>query len=95
MIPGSVELRVFDIIDTMKFLIGGIEQNLKVTSYVIESDHDNPTMMHLFYCWKCGKSLFQFSGDVVMSMPGPIFTPVPIVIKCRNCDQRHLINSIM
>lgn len=71
------------------------EVNYNLTSHVLESDHVNPELFHLFHCWKCGKQLFQFSGNVVQSVPGPIFSPLPFIQFCKHCKQRHLINSIL
>lgn len=79
----------------MKAIIEGIEQDLKLTSHILESDPFNPSMFLMFHCWKCGKSLFQFSGNVIMTVPGETPTTLPIIYMCRTCKQRHLINSIL
>lgn len=76
-------------------MIGDIEQNYKLTSTVLESDPENPSMFHLYHCWRCGKQLFQFSGNAVQIVPGPIVTTLPLISLCRVCKQRHLIASIL
>jgi len=48
----------------MKVYIGANEQNFPVTSHILESDNLNPDRFNAFHCWRCGKILFQFSGNV-------------------------------
>ena len=79
----------------MKVLIGGMDENLKVTSHILESDPLEPDMFHLFHCWACGKPLMQFGGEEVMSVPGGVKSYLPIIVMCRNCKRRHLFSSIV
>lgn len=79
----------------MKAIIQGIPTNLKVTSAVLESDPENPEIFILYHCWRCGNRLLQFSGNVLMLLPGAVPATVPIVLLCKVCKTRHLINSIM
>jgi len=79
----------------MKVIIRGTEQNIKVTSVILEADHANPNM---FLPWRCpndGNIIIQYSGRQVMIVPGMIQCDVPIVAYCRECKNRYLFSSIL
>lgn len=77
----------------------GQQLNYKVTSHILERDLDNPNMYKMFHCFNCGDKVMQYSGDCIMSVPGPtpeiIPTFVPMMVLCRRCKVRHLFNSII
>ncbi len=75
--------------------IAGQQQNLKVTSHILESDQAAPDMFLMYHCWQCGQKLMQFSGYEIMEMPGGSFSHLPIMILCRVCKRRHLFNSVL
>ena len=79
----------------MQFIIGGTQQNLKVTSHVLEPDNDHPDLLNMFHCWSCGQRIMQFTGEVIQSQPGGTFSPLPIIVQCRTCKRLHLFNSIL
>ena len=79
----------------MKAIIKGNIQDLKVTSIILESDSLNPDMFLMFFCPKCSHALFQYSGTIVMIVPGGTRTPLPFIKECKTCKTRYLINSIV
>ena len=79
----------------MNVVIQGNKQDIQVTSIILESDPLHPDMFTLFYCPKCGDTLFQYSGTVVMIVPGETKTKLPIIRQCRKCKTKYLINSIV
>lgn len=79
----------------MKLIVGDKEHNVNVTSHVLESDPLNPSIFHVWHCWKCGNKLMQFNGTEIMEVPGPVHSAFPIIILCRICKHRHLFHSIL
>jgi len=79
----------------MLFLIQGVQQNLNVTSHILEGNRENPDMLRLFHCWECGGVVGQFAAEIGFSTPGGVFGPLPLLQMCRKCKRRHLFNSIL
>lgn len=79
----------------MLAVIKGIDTDMKVISLILESSKDFPGVFKLFHCIHCGYKMFQYSGDIVMLLPGGTKTLSPVVIMCHSCKQRYLINSIL
>lgn len=77
----------------MLVLMGEKEQNLKVTSVVLEGDPNDPTRFSLFHCPKCTNKLIQHAGHVAMILPGGTKTLLPIVVLCPKCSTRYLFNT--
>ncbi len=67
--------------------------NLKVTSLILEPDYENPEMFKAFRCFDCGKVVFQYSGNIVMLVPGGVKVPMPILQMCHGCKKRFLVAS--
>lgn len=79
----------------MKVFIQETEQNIKVTSLILEQNHLNPEIMKMFHCSDCGKALFQYNANLVMMLPGGTFSSIPIINFCKICKKRYLLNSIL
>lgn len=76
-------------------MIQGSEQNIKITSVVLESNPQEPDMMQGFFCLKCGDILGQYiGGNIIFIAPGKTEAKLPWVVYCRKCKTRYLINSI-
>lgn len=80
----------------MLVLQNGTSQNIKVTSVILEADPENPTMMKRFMCIYCGEMVGQFIGtDVIFIVPGETPGILPLMVRCKPCKTRYLINSIL
>lgn len=73
----------------------GEKIDIPVTSIILESDPLHPEMFALFFCPKCGDNLFQYSGTVIMIVPGGTHAKLPLIKQCRKCKTKYLINSIV
>lgn len=71
------------------------EVNIKVTSLILEPDVEHPNMFKAFHCSDCGKVAFQYSGHIIMSVPGGVKTLIPLIKMCATCKKRYLIASSM
>jgi uncharacterized protein with PIN domain len=78
----------------MLVLIGGKEQNLKVTSVILEPNLEDPNRLKMFHCPDCTEKLVQYMGNVAMILPGPTYSPLPVIAFCRKCSIRYLFNLI-
>lgn len=75
--------------------VHNVEKEIKVTSIILESDPDHPNNFSMFYCPKCRDGLLQYSGHIVMIVPGYTPTPIPFIRQCRQCKSKYLIVSII
>jgi len=81
----------------MLFQIRNIPTEIDVTSVILsyntrEADFNN---LILWHCPICNQPLFQYTGKVLMIVPGmtPATSP-PILIACARCKHKYLVNSI-
>lgn len=68
--------------------------DLQVISVILAS----PQVEHqfnIFHCNLCGNKMFQYSGTILMILPGETKTTIPVVVKCHGCKTRYLLNSII
>ena len=70
-------------------------EDIRLTSIILEADRLRPDMLKMFFCIGCGDNILQYSGNVIMIVPGETFTKLPIIAQCRKCKTKYLINSIV
>jgi uncharacterized protein with PIN domain len=80
----------------MKFHIRGKEIEEDVTSVVLQfKAEDSLESLLLWHCPICTEPLFQFSGKMISIIPGSTPTKIPVIVDCRKCKNKYLINSIV
>lgn len=80
----------------MQVTIRSVPVNLRVTSVILEQDIDHPEMMKAFHCPDCGKNVgVQYTGNIVMIVPGNTHALVPLFKSCPQCKKKYLFNSIL
>ena len=84
----------------MRFSIQGKIADLDVTTVVLEYNPniiqgDSPEGLLLWHCPIDNTPLFQFSGRVVMIVPGMAPTKIPLIIQCQKCKTKYLILSMI
>ena len=84
----------------MKFQIRGQSVDVDLTSVILEYNpilDENETLesLILWHCPICNQPLFQYSGKVIMIVPGKTPTKIPVIVNCEKCHHKYLINSIL
>lgn len=84
----------------MNVLILGQPKILKVTTVTLERDPDNPLALYVMHCLKCAEKLVQYQGNIIRVMPGGLPQNIlelssNLIIECRRCRSRYLINNVV
>ena len=84
----------------MRFRIQGKPVDISVVSVVLEYNptivqKDDPEGLMLWHCPIDNTPLFQYSGKMVMIIPGMVPTKLPVIHQCGKCKTRYLIISIV
>ena len=72
-----------------------IPKNIKVTSLILEQDHDKPTDINIFYCFKCRQGIFKYNGFISWVIPGDIPAVLPSFHECRICKTQYMLVKII
>lgn len=80
----------------MKISLNGTVQNIKVTSVILQANHDAPDELHRFLCPNDGEIIAQYKGgDIIFIIPGETPATLPTIGFCKKCKARYLFNSIL
>jgi len=72
----------------MDVLVLGKAQQVKVTSVVLshEKDEYGQKRLKMFFCWNCQNPMFQYVGRAIAITPGETPYTLPIILKCKRCN---------
>jgi hypothetical protein len=84
----------------MHFSIQGKKIDLKVTSIILEYDpklvkDDSPDGLILWHCPIDNTPLFQYSGKMVMVIPGMVPVKLPVIKECPKCKTKYLVVAMI
>lgn len=72
-----------------------IPKDLRVTSLILEVDHDRPQDINYFYCPKCRNGVFKYNGIISWIIPGDIPAALPTFHNCRVCKSEYMLVKII
>lgn len=67
--------------------------SMPITSVVLQGD--NTDIVHMFFCFNCRNTLFQYMGRVITITPGSTPHATPILLMCQRCKTTIQIVDIL